>query len=486
MSDPVEKCVLCIVGAGLAGMNALFVASRYLTPDQRVILVDRRPRVGGMWVDTYPYVRLHQPHSMFTAGNIEWTLGREPSYLATKGEVLDHFAHCLSVIEKDLRVDEFFGWTLESEEEIDGVVRVHCRGADGRTMVIETAKLIKAHGFEVEPNEPLALSSRAVHSVSPDTCDMRSAPIRDDSAPVWVVGGGKTAMDTVHALVQAYPGRQVNLLAGGGTFFHNRDFFFPQGLARWHRGMLVSTLTTEVVRRFDGTNEAEVWDWHRATCGLAVTPQTGNFALGVLSEAEQRVITDGLNDVVMDHLLDVVDDADGATLRLRSGAERRVEPGSWFVNCTGYLTTREQPYEPYISPSGNVLSIQIRSATLHLTSFAAYFATHLLLSGKIREVPLYELDVYDLYHTSRKAFAYTLISLVQYNLSLYADSIGLRAFRECGLVFDRWYPMPRQLLANMQFARTHRRERDKLRGILDAAAERHSVRCGPLVGAAAP
>jgi len=48
-----------------------------------------------MWVDTYPYVRLHQPHPMFTAGNIKWTLGRDRSYLATQGEVLDHFCSIL-------------------------------------------------------------------------------------------------------------------------------------------------------------------------------------------------------------------------------------------------------------------------------------------------------------------------------------------------------------------------------------------------------
>ena len=48
----VERCDVCIVGAGLAGLNALFVASRYLSRDQKVILVDRRARVGGMWVDT--------------------------------------------------------------------------------------------------------------------------------------------------------------------------------------------------------------------------------------------------------------------------------------------------------------------------------------------------------------------------------------------------------------------------------------------------
>ena len=89
-NDAVETCDVCIAGAG--------VASQYLSRDQKVILVDSRERVGGMWVDTYPYVRLHQPHPMFTAGNIEWTLGRDRSYLATKDEVLDHFEHCLNVI----------------------------------------------------------------------------------------------------------------------------------------------------------------------------------------------------------------------------------------------------------------------------------------------------------------------------------------------------------------------------------------------------
>ena len=52
-----------------------------------------------MWVDTYDYVRLHQPHGLFTAGNIKWTLGQDPSHLATKGEVLDHFEHCLNVLQ---------------------------------------------------------------------------------------------------------------------------------------------------------------------------------------------------------------------------------------------------------------------------------------------------------------------------------------------------------------------------------------------------
>src|ERR1700741_3037118 len=150
----VETCDVCIVGAGIAGLNALFAASRYLSRDQKVILIDRRACVGGMWVDTYPYVRLHQPHPMFTAGNIKWTLGQDRAYLATKDEVLDHLSHCLDVIRQRVRVDEFFGWTMESDSEIAGTVRVTCSAADGRRLVVGTERLIKAYGCGVAPHAP--------------------------------------------------------------------------------------------------------------------------------------------------------------------------------------------------------------------------------------------------------------------------------------------------------------------------------------------
>ena len=133
---PVKTSDVCIVGAGIAGLNALFAASRYMSRDQKVILIDRRTRVGGMWVDVYSYVRLHQPHPMFTAGNLEWTLGKDRAYLATKDEVLDHFQHCVDVMRERVQVDEYFGWDFESAEEANGIVRVTCRAADGRVLVV--------------------------------------------------------------------------------------------------------------------------------------------------------------------------------------------------------------------------------------------------------------------------------------------------------------------------------------------------------------
>jgi thioredoxin reductase len=480
-SPRVESCDVCIVGAGVAGLNALFAASRYLSRDQKVILIDRRARLGGMWVDVYSYVRLHQPHPMFTAGNIEWTLGRDRAHLATKREVLDHFRHCVDVIAERVRVDEYFGWDFQSQEEVNGIVRATCRAADGRIFVVETKRLIKAYGLAVTPNEPLDISSKRVHSVSPDYCDVRAGDIRESKAPVWIIGGGKTAMDTAHTLITAYPGRQVNLVAGRGTFFTSRDGLLPSGARRWWTGTPPSTLAAQLSRRFDGTNESEVQNWYRATYGTFLTPQADNFVLGVLSEAENETISAGLNDLVMDYLEDVVDCNGTPELVFRSGSTKTIEPGSWVVNCTGYVrATDEYPYEPYVSPSGAVVSINVRSAVLHLPAFMGYFLGHLLFLDKLGEIPLYEVDWQGLRDKSPVAFPYVLFALVQHNLSLIYDNVPSRVFNENGLDFDRWYPLPRRLPGLTRFVLTHRRERERQRRVLDTVRERFDIRCGPL------
>ena len=47
-----------VVGAGASGMA--FVDALLAETDAGVVLVDRRDRPGGHWLDAYPFVRLHQ------------------------------------------------------------------------------------------------------------------------------------------------------------------------------------------------------------------------------------------------------------------------------------------------------------------------------------------------------------------------------------------------------------------------------------------
>ena len=485
-----ETCDTCIVGAGISGLNALFVASRHLSRDQRVILIDRRSRAGGMWVDTYDYVRLHQPHPFFTAGNIKWTLGKEREYLATKEEVLDHLHHCLEEIKQRIRVTELFGYELEDSEEIGETVRIICRSGEDRTIEIETDRLIKAYGQRVDTNAPLELSSKHAHSVSPDFFDVREPEMRASEAPVWIVGGGKTGMDTAHTLITEQPGREVNLVAGPGTFFMSRDRLFPSGARRWHEGKLLSSVFRETALRFDGTNETDVMDWFRDNYGVWLTPETGNFLAAILSESENETIATGLNEVVMDYLADVVDRDGGAEVLLRSGDTLPFKPGSWVINCTGSLFRGEHPYEPYTSASGRILSIQNRSVTFPFPAAGAnaYFLTHLLFLGKITQIPLYSVDVEEF---RRKAPQYVMAAgtgpLQLYNLSLIAEALPARQFIKVisryGLDFDRWFPLPRRLRASAEFMLTHKRDREHHRRSLDTVAERFGIRSGPVIGA---
>ncbi len=52
-----------VVGAGAAGMS--IVDELLSHSDADVVLVDRRHRPGGHWLDAYPFVRLHQPSAFY-------------------------------------------------------------------------------------------------------------------------------------------------------------------------------------------------------------------------------------------------------------------------------------------------------------------------------------------------------------------------------------------------------------------------------------
>jgi cation diffusion facilitator CzcD-associated flavoprotein CzcO len=52
-----------VVGAGALGMA--FVDSLIEHSDADVVMVDRRHRPGGHWLDSYPFVQLHQPSRFY-------------------------------------------------------------------------------------------------------------------------------------------------------------------------------------------------------------------------------------------------------------------------------------------------------------------------------------------------------------------------------------------------------------------------------------
>jgi hypothetical protein len=201
---------------------------------------------------------------------------------------------------------------------------------------------------------------------------------------------------------------------------------------------------------------------------------------GLMSDHENAVIASGVREVVRDYLVDVVDKDGQPTMLTRSGATRPIEAESLIVNCTGYLFQDAIPYEPFVSPSGKVVSIQSGSGLHFNTAWAAYFATHLSYLGVLHRLPLFEIDLVSLYRASPEIVALALGSQILHNTGLIMRATPRRVFGECGVDFERWYPLPRQLLDGISFLRFMKHHPDHFRRALDVVRERFGVRCGPL------
>lgn len=473
---------LCIVGAGYAGLNAAFVASQYLPATARVLVLDRHEQPGGMWNDAYSYVRLHQPYRMFTAGNIPWTLGRERSYLATRDEVAAHLRHCFDVISKRFDFDARWGWECLDRREDGGWVVVTARGPDGEVHTFRADRFIEATGFNVEANDPLPLTSRQVRSIAPRQLEDSGLLRAGHTHPVWVIGSGKTAMDTILALVRANPARPISMVTGTGTFFFNRDLVTPTGLKRWTGGVIYGSIFEGAAERFDGTNAAQVNEWCREWCGISALadPVPAHFLLAFTSEREVTEVINAVSDVIRDHLTDVVDDPSGPAMLLRSGARHPIPPGTWVINCTGHLTPREERYVPYVSRSGKAMSINLTSTVFGPTAVSAYFLSHLFFLDKLADAPLYELDMNALGRNAPEAVLAVWSAHVQHNLSVVMERVPMKVFQKFKLDFNQWYPLPRQIPGLVRMMRTHKRNRPHQRQALDSFSKHAHVRCGIL------
>src|SRR5256886_10231837 len=90
-----------VVGGGASAMA--FTDSLLAASDARVVLVDRRHRPGGHWLDAYPFVRLHQPSAYYGVESRPLGNDRIDEYgpnagfyeRASASEICDYYARVL-------------------------------------------------------------------------------------------------------------------------------------------------------------------------------------------------------------------------------------------------------------------------------------------------------------------------------------------------------------------------------------------------------
>jgi hypothetical protein len=195
-----------VMGAGASGIA--FVDALVNRADVDVVMVDRRHRPGGHWVDAYPFVRLHQPSATYGVDSRELGSGRIDSSgpnagyyeLATGAEVAEYFNR---VVDEQLvgsgRV-RFFGMSEYLGEDGEG----H-RFRSLLTGEITTVKVRKSFvdATYVGPSIPSRHTpdfdvDEGVRFVTPN----RLADLSEPGARYTIIGSGKTAMDSTGWLIE--------------------------------------------------------------------------------------------------------------------------------------------------------------------------------------------------------------------------------------------------------------------------------------------
>lgn len=479
---PVERFELCVVGLGIAGLNALVAAMDYLPRGTRVVVIDRNAGPGGMWHDVYDFVKLHQPYRMFTAGDTPWSLQAPAGHLADRGEVLVHMADCLARVRAYFDVIAYLGCACSDIVEVfPARVRVEGHNVTSQAPLRIIAKrVIDARGFDVQPARAMALSCETVVSTTPER--LRQIP---GDAPIYIVGAGKTGMDVAAHVIRNQPERKVTVIAGQGVVFLNRDVFFPEGWRRLFGGRQSLRAFGEIVARFDGDNEDAVFEVFKQAYTIGPDPKGQRCYLGLMSQAEAKEIAQGVQRFRHGYLRDVVEAETGPRAVMRDGTEFAVEPGAVFVYCTASLLRGATDPRPVLSPKGAVLTIGLRFGTHFLSSIGTFFLAHLYFTKKLRRSRILFADLEGLRGGAPRLWLMAALTLSYANSIVIANSLPMRTLRKCGMDVDRWHILPRRLLALAWMGYRRKRAVAHCNQVLRRVQARTGVKSGRLYNNAA-
>jgi len=337
-----------VIGGGASGLA--FVDSLVARSDGEVVVVDRRHRPGGHWLDAYPFVRLHQPSAYY--GVTSRRLGDDridesgPNAgfyeRATAAQICDYFT---GVLEEGLvpsgRV-RFLGMCDYRGEDADGhhvvslltgsetVIRARRKFVDA-TYVESSIPSRQTPTYTVDPD---------VRLITPnDLVDVAEAP-----SGYTVVGAGKTAMDTCNWLLDnGVDADRIRWVRPRDPWLFNRAFMQPLELvgsymqlqARWVEAAAEATTGADFARRLAAQDVLLRID-------TEVEPDTFRGATISVGELEAlRTVSRVVRNGKVRHI--------GSRRITFDDAEIPAEPGELYVDCTaaGVRATTPRPvFEP--------------------------------------------------------------------------------------------------------------------------------------------
>jgi hypothetical protein len=253
-----------VVGAGATGMA--FVDTLIDQSDVDVVLVDRRHRPGGHWLDAYPFVRLHQPSAYYgvnsrTLGNdcIDESGPNAGFYeRATAAEICDYFNR---VLDEHLLASgqvQFFPMSDYRGVDADGHHFVSLL-TGGETTVRVRRRFVDATYVESSipsRHTPKYEIDAGVRVIPPNDLVDLDEPAKGFT----VIGAGKTGMDTCNWLLDAgVDPERIRWIRPRDGWFFNRSFMQPLELvgsymtmqARWIEAVAACTDAADFAHRLE-------------------------------------------------------------------------------------------------------------------------------------------------------------------------------------------------------------------------------------------
>ena len=177
--------------------------------DADVVLVDRRHRPGGHWLDAYPFVRLHMPSANYGVASLPLGRDRIDDFGSNAGcyerssaaEIVDHFGRALDEVLLPSGRVRFLGQT-EYRGEDNGCHHLVSLLTGAEITVRARKKLVDATYVESSipsRHRPGFQVGAGVRMIPPNDLVDLNSPVSD----VTVIGAGKTAMDTCTWLLDA-------------------------------------------------------------------------------------------------------------------------------------------------------------------------------------------------------------------------------------------------------------------------------------------
>jgi hypothetical protein len=252
------ECDYLVVGAGALGMA--FVDSLIEHRDADVVMVDRRHRPGGHWLDSYPFVQLHQPsryygvHSTTLGGDQLEPDGPERGFFerASGAEICGYYDAIMRHRFVGSGRVRFFPMS-----DYEGGGRFRSRITGDVTDVTVRRSVVDATYFatRVPATEPPPFAvADGVRCVPVGAL----AAVEQPPAGYVIVGGGKTASDAVGWLLDRGTDPDlVTWIRPRDSWVLNRAFFQPgqvrtfEGVVLQLEAMVESTSVDEVYERLE-------------------------------------------------------------------------------------------------------------------------------------------------------------------------------------------------------------------------------------------